>query len=704
MPRVHRFINGPIAPVRPSSLLAALLFAVLLLYPGAVTFGDVAAPLTGKKPLIEGTDSRPRRFQKLRERAREQGTVRIIFRLNTPFIAEGRLGGAGEIADQRKEIARGQERALKRLEGSPFQNVKQFEHIPYLALELPEESLALLEGDPQVTDIEEDSLSSPAWNDTIEQVGADKAWNYGYTGAGWTVALLDTGVEITHPYFQGRIVGGACYSNLCGAPAGVNCNPGEFGSTCNHGTYVSGIIAANSGGPTRNGVAKGANIMPIQVFSDTGGGKIDSSKSDQLLALQYVYNQRLVYQIAAVNISVHGELHADQASCDAANPSAKAMFDLLRSVGIATVVPSGNDGNPSALAYPACISSAVSVGGTYGEDQIAGFSDSADYLSLLAPGAGVCSTTFQVWGGWTCEYAGTSLAAPHVAGAWAVLKQAVPEASVDEILTILKSTGVPVTDPRNGLTKARIQVDAALKALDHTAPQSQMTALPTVSGIPFLLSWSGTDEESGLGSYDVQVREGYEGVWTDFLLNTSQTSVSFTGSHGQTYLFRVRARDRIGNLEPYGYGEWGQTFTTVLTSPAPVLVTSSKFSDPRLFQDAHQTLSYTIRLQNTGNQAALASLEDTPPSSLTILPGTLAATSGLPPAYLGGKISWAGTIPVSGEVQVTYDATPNPGLPWLIPQTNTVRIFGSVLGPFARSAEVIRAHGVWIPLIRKTAP
>ena len=130
-----------------------------------------------------------------------------------------------------------------------------------------------------------------------------------------------------------------------------------------------------------------------------------------------------------------------------------------------------------------------------------------------------------------------------MAGAWAVLKQAVPEASVDEILAALQNTGVPVTDPRNGLTKSRIQVDAALKALDSTAPQSQITALPTVSGIPFSLAWSGTDEVSGLDSYDVQVREGYEGVWTDFLLNTTETSASFTGSHGQTYFFRVRARD-----------------------------------------------------------------------------------------------------------------------------------------------------------------
>ncbi len=452
--------------------------------------------------------------------------------------------------------------------------------------------------------------------------------------------------------------------------------------------------------PSNNGVAKGASLLPVQIFSQTANG-IESYKSDQIAALDYVYGLRGAYNIAAVNISVRGGLYPNQAFCDADNPSTKFMFDLLRSIDIASVVPSGNNGDSQQLSYPACISSAISVGGTTKGDQIADFSNSAEYLSLLAPGADVFSTT--IGGGWVLGYSGTSLAAPHVSGTWAILKQAAPQATVDQILAALQDSGVPIKDPRNGLTKSRIQVDKALKALDHNAPQSQMTALPTVSASPFSLSWSGTDDVSGIGSYDVQVREGYEGGWRDFLLNTTQTSASFSGGHGQTYFFRVRARDRIGNQEPYGYEEWGQTFTTVLTSPAPVLVSSYKYASPRLFQ-GDQTLFYTIRLQNTGNKDALALLEDTPPSTLTVFPGTLAATSGLPPTFAGGKISWSGAVPVSGEVRVTYAAAPNPGFPWLTPQTNTVQISGSVLGPFSRSAEVIRAYGFWFPLIRKTTP
>src|SRR5262249_44428086 len=142
----------------------------------------------------------------------------------------------------------------------------------------------------------------------------------------------------------------------------------------------------------------------------------------------------------------------------------KAIIDTLRSVGIATVVASGNDGSPTALSSPACISSAVSVGSTTKADVVSSFSNVTPLMSLFAPGGSILSSGA---GGGFAVLSGTSMATPHVAGSWAVLKQAAPNATVDQVLGALQSTGVPITDTRSGtpVTRPRIRVDLALNQL-----------------------------------------------------------------------------------------------------------------------------------------------------------------------------------------------------------------------------------------------
>ncbi|MBF0517650.1 MAG: S8 family serine peptidase, partial [Nitrospirae bacterium] len=166
------------------------------------------------------------------------------------------------------------------------------------------------------------------------------------------------------------------------------------------------------------------------------------------------------YSIASVNMSLGGGRYYSY--CDNDSASVKAAIDTLRSAGVVTVIASGNDGYTNSMGAPGCISTAVSVGATDSSDAVGSFSNSASFLNLLAPGVQVSSC---IPNGGYATWNGTSMATPHVAGAWSVLKQAKPSASITDIFNALTNTGVSVTDSRNGITKPRIQVNAALNSL-----------------------------------------------------------------------------------------------------------------------------------------------------------------------------------------------------------------------------------------------
>ena len=286
-------------------------------------------------------------------------------------------------------------------------------------------------------------------------------WANGFTGSGQVVAVLDTGVDSAHPFLAGKVVEEACFtsnrvagsgncpngtSTQTGPGSGVPCTYAPSG--CRHGTHVAGIAAGR--GSTFSGVAKDANVMSVQVFSRFTGSICASSGedpctrsyvSDQMAGLERVFALRFTRNFSSVNMSIVGGRFTSNCDTD----PRKAIIDNLRSAGIATVISSGNDGFTDSMGAPACISSAVSVGSTTKFDTLSSFSDSASFLSLLAPGENINSS---VPGGGFAFFSGTSMAAPHVAGAWALLKQHDSSASVTALLSNLQKTGLPVTDTR----------------------------------------------------------------------------------------------------------------------------------------------------------------------------------------------------------------------------------------------------------------
>jgi subtilisin family serine protease len=407
------------------------------------------------------------------------------------FQPEGKLAAA-LVQTQRDLIALSQDEVLYQLSSHYVTGVKRFKYIPYMAMEVDEAALVELQQIPTVTSIQEDVPVPPTLLQSVPLINANDVWAAGYDGSGVAVAVLDTGVDKTHGFLDaGKVVSEACYStnsthygstSLCpgGVPestavgSGVNCDTTDIpGSGCKHGTHVAGIAAGTGGTEGLEGVAPGANVIAIKVFSRFTGTNCSpgtspcvlSYPSDQIKGLERVYELRSTYNIAAANMSLGGGEYPNQSVCDSDNAATKAAIDNLRSVTIATVISSGNDGYTNALGAPGCISTAVSVGATDDADVVASFSNSASFLDLLAPGVSITSSTpgnnYETW-------PGTSMAAPHVAGAWALLTHAQPSATTDDILSALVRTGVPVTDTRGGAgnrVKPRIDVLAAYNSL-----------------------------------------------------------------------------------------------------------------------------------------------------------------------------------------------------------------------------------------------
>ncbi|MCH2186619.1 S8 family serine peptidase [Myxococcota bacterium] len=361
-----------------------------------------------------------------------------------------------------------QENLEDRLAQTRHSPTQYFRYIPFAAIEVGPQALLNLIESPDVLGIEEDRTHRPSLATSVALISGDVAHNAGFDGSDQAVAILDTGIDPNHPAFAGRMLDEACFSRLGHCPNGesVQLGPGagvpcDF--DCDHGTLVAGAALALDTEGSQSGVAPDAGIISIMVYSDYQG-RAASFMSDIISGLEHVYALRDFHDIAAVNLSLGGEAFSSEESCDQSNTARKAIIDLLREENIAAIVASGNDGHSDRITEPACISSAISVGATSKADSVSSFSNSASFLTLLAPGQQIRTT--RIGGGFALA-SGTSIAAPHVAGAWAAIKEAHPERSVSEILFALQSTGEPLIDSQNTLTFPSLDVALALEALGY---------------------------------------------------------------------------------------------------------------------------------------------------------------------------------------------------------------------------------------------
>ena len=371
--------------------------------------------------------------------------------------------------------------------------LKDYRHLPVNFVRIrSRKALDRLLAQPGVVGVFENRVEQKMLAQSLPLIGQPQVAAQGNLGAGTAVAVLDTGVDYTQAAF------GACTSpgvpSSCKVVYAQDFAPDDGKLDADgHGTNVAAIVA---------GVAPGTKIIALDVFGATG----TASASDILSAYSWVIANKAAYNIVAMNLSLGGGRNTAAVTSGAYN----AAVAQARAAGILTVAAAGNDGYADSLSQPAAVAGVLSVGAVYDSsmgtknwggdarcsdaasaaDRVTCFSNSASFLTLLAPGSQILAAGIT--------QGGTSQAAPHVAGAVAVLRAAFPNESLDQTVARL-TNGVTVTDSRNDIAKPRLNLPMALGV--------------TTTSCTFAISESGHSFDSNSASGSVSVSAGAGCGW-----------------------------------------------------------------------------------------------------------------------------------------------------------------------------------------------
>lgn len=382
----------------------------------------------------------------------------------------------------------------------------------------------------------------------IAASSAPELWGHGIDGRGVTVATLDTGVDLTHPELASRYRGG---SNSWFDVYGEHTSPMDVHG---HGTQVMGVIVAGNG----VGMAPGARFIAARVFNDAGV----STDSGVHLAFQWLLDPDGNPATADAPNVVNASWGAQLAACDR---EFEPDLQALRAAHILPVFAAGNDG-PGAPSdtSPGNLPEAFAVGATANATTIAAFSsvgpsrcDGGQFPSLVAAGTGIRST--DRYGFDATGLAGTSFAAPHVAGALALLLQIAPELTAGDQASLLTQSahdlGAPGADSTFGAGSLDVAAAARLLSptLDFTPPllsgavsaaaQLRVHAVDDSSLISAGEVWADADPGIGAGQPMAAVDGAFDSTSEDLV-------AELTGLQPGDHQIGFRARDAAGNWSP----------------------------------------------------------------------------------------------------------------------------------------------------------
>jgi subtilisin family serine protease len=413
------------------SLLALFAFGQQAIGPGAQAFGQTA-------PLGAGPDVKPTTGQgpDIMDTAQAVDVI-VVFREPPRAIApKGRSPHAADVAMNTERASLVSSVSSLRGKAQPF----RFDYRTVLngvATTLSGAEVERVRHLPYVDYVSEDLPVEALLDDSVPLINADDVWNdpnLGAKGDGVTIAIIDTGIDYTHPDLGGcsevgpecRVVGGYDFIN----------NDADPMDDHGHGTHVAGIAAGNGG---IVGVAPDATLLAYKVLNLGGSG----SFSTVIAGVE----QAVEDGADVMNLSLGGWGHGNDAMAQAVNNAVDA--------GVVAAVAAGNSGPGFfSILTPGAAANAITVGATDKTDVMASFSSSGPALydwiikpDVVAPGVAINSSV-PIGQCVLCdpsgykELSGTSMAAPHVAGAAALLLELQPDLTPAQVKSALTGTAV----------------------------------------------------------------------------------------------------------------------------------------------------------------------------------------------------------------------------------------------------------------------
>jgi subtilisin family serine protease len=376
------------------------------------------------------------------------------------------------------------------LEDTDSEVLSELDSVAAATVEVDQAGLDALRADPAVSSIVVDRQFGLLLDSSTRVIASDLLNRAGVLGNGWEgsrtgrfeVAVIDTGVDPTHNALAGKIVAEACFSRNAACPnrrtsqigkgAAVPC---RFSSDCIHGTHVAGIAAGRRFHAGHEGVAPGARIVAVrigQVFE----GRWTFWVSDLDRALQRVLDiRRAGRPIAAVNMSIGGGRFKSAAACANASPTTERLARRLQSAGVAVVAAAGNEGWRDSVAFPACLPSVYAVSASNDNDVRARFSNVAWMTDWYAPGVEI-DGPIPGRPNQEARLSGTSMSSPHVAGAFALLRECPGNRRPADVARDLRATGRNIR--AGGVTRPRIDV---LEAATRNIPNNHFANARRIS-------------------------------------------------------------------------------------------------------------------------------------------------------------------------------------------------------------------------------